>query len=145
MENQPQAQTQHSRPPKIGPPMFAGIMARLASATRCRAFTETDLEVWFQYLGCYSAEIMSAAVDRFCLADDPFPSVGKLRSLCVRIQQDAQAEATPGQLRIEGQRERTREPINYRAIRAAKQAEREAAGPADVEAVKLAERLEWNE
>ena len=120
-------------------------MARLASATRCRAFTETDLEVWFQYLGCYSAEIMSAAVDRFCLADDPFPSVGKLRALCVRIQQDAQAEATPGQLRIEGQRERTREPINYRAIRAAKQAEREALGPADVEAVKLADQLEWNE
>ena len=144
MENQPQAQTQHSRPPKIGPPMFAGLMARLASATRCRAFTEADLEVWFQFLGCYSAEIMSAAIDRFCLADDPFPSVGKLRALCVRLQQDAQAEATPGQLRIEGQRERTREPIDYRAIRAAKLAEREAAGPAEVEAVKLAGELEWD-
>ena len=87
---------------------------------------------------------MSAAVDRFCLADDPFPSVGKLRALCVRLQQDAQAEATPGQLRIEGQRERTRDPIDYRSIRAAKLAERDAAGPAEVEAVKLAGELEWD-
>ena len=100
--------------------------------------------MWFQYLGCYSAEIMSAAVDRFCLADDPFPSVGKLRALCVRLQQDAQAEATPGQLRIEGSRTRNRDPIDYRAIRAEKLAERQADGPADVEAVKLAERLEWD-
>jgi len=144
MENQQQEQTQHSRPGSVGPPMFVGLLARLASATRCRAFTEEDHEVWYGFLGDYSPETLSAAIDRFCLADDPFPSVGKLRALCVRLQQDAQAEATPGQLRIEGQRERTREPINYRAIRAAKQAEREAAGPADVEAVKLAERLEWD-
>jgi len=124
--------------------MFVGLLARLASATRCRAFTEEDHEVWYGFLGDYSPETLSAAIDRFCLADDPFPSVGKLRSLCVRIQQDAQAEATPGQLRIEGSRTHSRDPINYRAIRAAKQAEREALGPAEVEAVKLAERLEWD-
>jgi hypothetical protein len=125
--------------------MFVGLLARLASATRCRAFTEADHEVWYGFLGDYSPETLSAAVDRFCLADDPFPSVGKLRALCVRIQQDAQSEATPGQLRISGQRKLTRDPIDYRSIRAAKQAEREAAGPADVEAVKLAGELEWNE
>jgi len=124
--------------------MFVGLLARLASATRCRAFNEKDHEVWYGFLGDYSPETLSAAIDRFCLADDPFPSVGKLRSLCVRIQQDAQAEATPGQLRIEGSRTRNRDPIDYRAIRAAKLAEREATGPAEVEAVKLAGELEWN-
>ena len=121
------------------------MMARMVAAKRCPDFQPMELEVWYQFLGGYSPATLAEAVDRVCRSDERFPSMDHAENICKQIDKKRQEVATVGQLRIRGQRKLTREPIDYRAIRAAKLAERQAAGPAEVEAVKLAGELEWNE
>jgi len=92
------------------------LLATLASATRCKPFSDDDVIVWYGFLKGYDDEILAEAIDRFCRGDDPFPAVGKLITICTQILKFRREVATS--LRL-GRRTGTVEPIPYPGTQAA--------------------------
>ena len=92
------------------------LLATLASATRCKPFSDEDVIVWYGFLKGYDDEILAEAIDRFCRGDDPFPSTGKIITICTQILKYRQEAGNP--LRL-GRRTGRVDPIPYPGTQAA--------------------------